>query len=126
MNMPKVILWSSFSLLSLIILVGCDRVYKINGNEVSLIKAASPSEITEAGQVITYTYIVTFNNDNPIPPVPNSLGGDSEGPLKIAITDAPLDGPVTCLVSTLYAHESTTCTAQYTVTERDIMSGCIT
>jgi hypothetical protein len=108
-------------------LSACDYVYKETGKEVSLLKAASPTVFTQAGQVITYTYVVTFNNDNPSPPDPNSLGGDDiDGSLKIVVTDAPLDNPVVCSGNALYAHESTTCTAQYTITERDVANGCVT
>jgi hypothetical protein len=111
-------------LLSLFVLIACDdHIYKETGLELSMTKTASPTTVTQAGQVITYTYIVTNNGQDP------KNGSNGLSPMAIVLTDAPLDGPIVCpvaLAAALNNSQSMTCTATYTVTDTDIASGSIT
>ncbi|MGQ4583607.1 DUF7507 domain-containing protein [Lysobacter sp. F60174L2] len=81
---------------------------------INLDKSASPTSVTEPGQVITYTFVVT-NPGNV------TLTG-------VTITDPlPGLGPLDCGADTLPADlapgASVTCSAQYTVTQGDIDAG---
>jgi hypothetical protein len=112
------------ALFSVFVLIACDdHVYKETGLELSLTKSASPSTVTQAGQVITYTYVVTNNGQDP------KNGSNGLSPMAIVLTDSPLDGPIVCpvaLAASLNNSQSMTCTATYTVTDTDIATGSIT
>jgi hypothetical protein len=75
---------------------------------VSIEKTASPTSVSVAGTVVTYTYTVT-NNDN------ITLTG-------LNVTDNKL-GDITLGATTLAPGASTNGTAQYTVTQTDIDAG---
>ena len=100
-----------------------DRYYVESGLEVSLKKTANPPTITQAGEVITYTYVVKYS---PAPPLSNKNYGIPLSGMTISISDSPLDGPVSCPKTVLDGNESMTCTATYTVTEADIAAGGVT
>ncbi|WP_436758394.1 DUF7507 domain-containing protein [Streptosporangium sp. V21-05] len=83
---------------------------------LSLLKTASPSTVTAAGQAVTYSYLVT-NDGN------TTLTG-------VDVTDTAFSGTgtppvVTCPVTTLVPQASTTCTGTYTVTQADIDAGSV-
>jgi hypothetical protein len=122
MNKPQTIRLSIFACIGIffmLVLSGCeDVVYKETGKELSLTEIASPSTVSLAGQVITYTYTVTNNT------ILNS--SDRLSAIAIAVTDSPLDGPVVCSFASLKGGESTICKAKYTVTEKDIANGAVT
>ncbi|MGJ6967615.1 DUF7507 domain-containing protein [Streptosporangium sp. G11] len=83
---------------------------------LALLKTADPSAMTVAGQVVTYSYLVT-NTGNV------TLTG-------VGVTDTSFSGtgtpPVTtCPITTLAPQASTTCTSTYVVNQADIGSGSI-
>jgi uncharacterized repeat protein (TIGR01451 family) len=84
---------------------------------LTVVKSAAPATVHAVGDVITDSFAVT-NSGNV------TLTG-------IAVADAqappagPLDGPVTCPVTTLAPGTSTTCTATYTVTQADLDNGTV-
>jgi hypothetical protein len=100
-----------------------NRYYAENGLEVSLKKIANPPTITQAGEVITYTYEVKYS---PAPTLTNKNLGVPLSGMTISISDSPLDNPVSCPKTVLNSNESVTCTATYTVTEADIAAGGVT
>ena len=80
---------------------------------VTMLKAAAPASVANAGATVTYTFSVTNTGNVTL----SSVG----------ITDPlPGLGAVTCLATTLAPAASTTCTAAYTVTQADIDAGSIT
>jgi uncharacterized repeat protein (TIGR01451 family) len=78
---------------------------------IVVVKSASPSSFSAAGQTISYTFAVT-NTGNV------TLTG-------IAVTDIDLPGlsPITCPVTTLAPGASETCTASYVTTQADVDAG---
>ncbi|MEJ5241413.1 MAG: TadE/TadG family type IV pilus assembly protein [Anaerolineales bacterium] len=70
--------------------------------------AANPSSVSQAGQIITYTYTVT------------NVGGSTVTGLTITDT---LVTNITCGTTTLSSGQSTTCTGTYTVTQANLDSG---
>jgi len=76
--------------------------------DIEIVKTADPTSVSVAGTVVTYTYIVT-NNDNV------TLTG-------INVTDDKL-GSITLEETTLAPVESTSGTASYNVTQDDIDAG---
>ncbi|WP_344918785.1 beta strand repeat-containing protein [Streptosporangium oxazolinicum] len=88
----------------------------VSAPSVALLKTASPSTVTAAGQTVTYSYLVT-NTGNA------TLTG-------ISATDTAFSGSgtpavVTCPVTTLAPQASTTCTGTYVVTQADIDAGSV-
>ncbi len=83
---------------------------------ISLVKTADPSSVQRAGQLVTYSFLVTNNGNGP-------LSG-----ISVADTfTAPSTGSLTaaCPATTLAAGASMTCTATYAVTQADIDNGVI-
>ena len=79
---------------------------------ITLAKSANPVSVGSAGQVVTYSFLVT--NDGNV-----TLTG-------VGVTDPlPGLGAVTCPVSSLAPAASTTCTAIYVVTQADLDAGSI-
>src|SRR6185503_6317262 len=74
-------------------------------------KTSTTTQVTTAGQVVPYSYLVT-NNGN------QTLTG-------VTVTDNNVDTPpgVSCPATTLAVGASMTCTAQHTVTQAEINSG---
>lgn len=83
---------------------------------ISVVKTADPSAVQRAGELVTYSFLVTNNGNGPL------------SAISVADTfTAPSTGslPVACPVTTLAAGASTTCTATYAVTQADIDNGVI-
>ncbi len=72
-------------------------------------KSSTTTSVTAAGQVITYSYLVT-NTGNV------TLTG-------ISLVDDNVDAQPACIATTLVPGATTTCTAQYTVLQSDINAG---
>ena len=81
---------------------------------ISVLKSASPSTFSRAGQTITYHFLVT-NTGN------DTLTGDG-------VTDKDLPGlsAILCPQSTLAAGASEVCTATYVTTQANVNSGKVT
>ncbi|MCE9622287.1 MAG: DUF11 domain-containing protein [Actinomycetia bacterium] len=79
---------------------------------IDIVKSALPSSVTAAGQLVTYSFVVTNNGNVTL--------------TSVGVTD-PLVGlsVVSCPVSTLAPAAATTCTATYTVTQSDVDAGSI-
>ena len=77
---------------------------------ISLVKSASPSSYSAAGDIISYTYIVT-NTGN------MALTG---------VTVSDDKASVSCPKTTLAVGEAMTCTASYTITQADLDGGSVT
>jgi uncharacterized repeat protein (TIGR01451 family)/LPXTG-motif cell wall-anchored protein len=92
---------------------GSETVTAVSTPSVTLDKAASPSNVTGAGQTVTYSFVVTNTGNVTL----SSLG----------VTD-PFPGlsPISCPASTLAPNASTTCSATYVTTQADIDAGSIT
>ncbi|KAA9376116.1 DUF11 domain-containing protein [Microbispora cellulosiformans] len=84
--------------------------------QVALLKTASPSTVTAAGQTVTYSYLVT-NTGN------TTLTGVSA--VDTAFSGSGTPPVITCPVTTLVPTASTTCTGTYTVTQADIDAGSV-
>lgn len=83
---------------------------------LAVVKSASPSTISKAGQRITYSFLVT------------NTGNVSMSDITIKDTDFSGTGnlsAIDCPKATLVAGEFETCTAQYTATQADIDAGSI-
>jgi uncharacterized repeat protein (TIGR01451 family) len=79
---------------------------------LTVVKTASPTTVTEAGQVVTYSFEVT------------NTGNVTETGVKITDTMPGLS-PISCPSTTLAPAASMTCTATYTATQADIAHGSI-
>ncbi|MBD9480710.1 DUF11 domain-containing protein, partial [Pseudoxanthomonas sp. PXM02] len=80
-------------------------------------KTASPTTVTAAGQVVTYSFLV------------NNTGNVAINALQInetAFSGTGAAPAITCPVSTLAAGANTTCTGTYAVTQQDIDAGSVT
>src|SRR5262249_42462790 len=85
---------------------------------LTIAKATTTVAVTGAGQAIPYTFTVT--NDS----------GATVSNIKVTDTVAPPSLPanlsaVTCLLTTLAAGASTTCTATYQTTTADLNNGAV-
>ena len=122
-RMIRIFIFACLTILVVSSLASCngdnDKYYVQSGLEVSLDKTAVPSTVTQAGEVITYTYIVKYTQALPVFFVPVF-------DMTISISDSPLDGSIVCPKTVLANGESVTCTATYTVTEADILAGGVT
>lgn len=81
---------------------------------IDVVKTASDEVFTDAGQQITYTFVVTNTGNTALS--------------ALALADPfPYDGPITCapvaVGGTLAAGDDTTCSATYTVTQDDLDGG---
>lgn len=123
----RIFIFACLTILAVFNLASCngdnDRYYAGNGLEVSIKKIANPPAITQAGEVITYTYEVKYS---PAPPLSNKNYSVPLSGMTISVSDSPLDGPVSCPKTVLDNNESMTCSATYTVTEADIAAGGVT
>ena len=79
---------------------------------INVAKSASPTTVTAAGQIVTYSFLVSNTGNVTL--------------TAIAVTD-PLPGlsAVSCPQTTLNPAATTTCTATYTVRQADINAGSI-
>lgn len=121
----RIFLFACITILIVIGLAACDvrRTYVSSETDILLKKTANPPTVTQAGDVITYTYVVTNNVNNNPSKIFYKIAVTS---MAIEITDSPLDGAVSCPTTKLAEGQSVTCTATYTVTEADITNGSIT
>jgi uncharacterized repeat protein (TIGR01451 family) len=80
---------------------------------LTLAKSATPTMVTGAGQVITYSFAITNTGNVTM--------------THVTVTD-PMSGlsAVSCPGATLAPDASMTCTAKYTTTADDVASGSIT
>jgi uncharacterized repeat protein (TIGR01451 family) len=85
---------------------------------ISMVKSASPAQAHKAGDVITYSFLVT------------NTGNDTLNDITVSdaqvVAAKPPNGPVTCPGTTLAPGASVTCTATYTVTQADVDNGTVT
>ena len=92
---------------------------------ISLAKQASPTSVTQAGAIVTYTYTVTNTGNVPLEDVTvteNDIDFTGTGGLPVPVFVSSTEGSPE---GKLKQGESATYTAQYTVTEADIGAGSI-
>jgi uncharacterized repeat protein (TIGR01451 family) len=89
--------------------VPADRVPSL-----TLVKAASPTTVTAAGQTIDYSFLITNTGNVTI----NSIAVTEQG-----FTGSGTAPTASCPVTTLNPTTSTTCTASYVATQADIDAG---
>ncbi|MFD2765407.1 DUF7507 domain-containing protein [Micromonospora eburnea] len=92
-------------------------VHVVTAESLTLVKSAEPTEVTAAGQTITYSFLATNNGTVTL----NNLRIHE---VEFSGTGQP--PAITCEVTTLGPGQSTTCQATYTVTQADIDAGKIT
>jgi hypothetical protein len=97
-------------------------VNNVNSNQVTtsvatvppvvlkLTKTAAPTTYSQAGQTITYSYVIT------------NVGTATLGPAQFTVTDAAFAAPFNCgeATATLASNATVTCTATYTITQADM------
>jgi len=84
---------------------------------LTVVKSATPSTITAAGDTVTYSFLVTNTGNVTMSNVAvNETAFTGTGTAPVA----------SCPVTTLAPGESTTCTATYTATQADVDAGSIT
>jgi uncharacterized repeat protein (TIGR01451 family) len=83
------------------------------GQGISLVKSASPSTFSKAGQVITYSFLVT------------SKANVTLSDVRVNDTDLPGLSAITCPSGTLAADAHETCTATYSTTQADMDRGSV-
>jgi uncharacterized repeat protein (TIGR01451 family) len=83
---------------------------------LSLAKTASPMTFSQAGQTITFTYVITNTGAQPV------------GPAQFTVTDDHITGAISCGApnTTLTTNQNVTCTAFYTTTQADVTAGRVT
>ena len=81
---------------------------------ISLVKSASPSAVSKAGQVITYSFLVT------------NTGNVTLTGVLVDDTDLPGLSAISCPSATLAPGLSETCTATHSTTQADVDRGGIT
>ena len=92
--------------------VDAETVTALANPVMTLTKSAAPSTVSNAGETLTYSFLVTNTGNVTLS--------------SVAIND-PLPGlsAVTCPVTMLAPAEATTCTARYVVTQADVDAGVI-
>jgi uncharacterized repeat protein (TIGR01451 family) len=93
-----------------------ETVYLNPIHSVSVVKSASPASVSSVGQVIEYSFLVTNTSNIRINDI--VVNDTLSAPAGPALT-------VTCPVTELAAGESTTCTADYVVTQADLDNGLV-
>ncbi|MGW8954338.1 DUF7507 domain-containing protein [Streptomyces sp. NPDC055709] len=84
---------------------------------LTLVKSASPTEVTDAGQEVDYSLLVTNTGNVTLTAVDVT---------ETAFTGSGANPAVSCPRTTLAPGESMRCTATYTVTQTDINAGAVT
>ena len=84
---------------------------------LTLVKSASPTIVSAAGDSVTYSFEVTNNGNLPI----NNLMISED-----SFSGTGAMSAISCPVTTLEPTDSTTCTATYSVTQADVDAGVIT
>ena len=85
---------------------------------IDLVKTASPTTVTAAGQQVGYTFVVTNTGSSSLSDVSVSDAFSSGGTGTMSA--------ITCPTTTLAPGGSTTCTASYAVTQADVDAGSVT
>ncbi|HEX6354083.1 DUF7507 domain-containing protein [Actinophytocola sp.] len=111
---PYQICWVDLSNVVGLNLPNCAGVEFHSAPSLSLAKSASPSSVTEAGETITYSFLVTNNGTATL----SDIGVD-----ETEFTGTGGVPAVSCPVSTLAPGAQTTCTATYTATQADVNAG---
>ncbi|SNT64815.1 conserved repeat domain-containing protein, partial [Streptosporangium subroseum] len=83
---------------------------------LTLLKTASPSTVSAAGQTITYSYVIVNTGNATLTGV---------GATDTAFSGSGTPGVVTCPVTTLAPQASTTCTGTYVTTQADVDAGSV-
>jgi uncharacterized repeat protein (TIGR01451 family) len=86
-------------------------------SRLSLLKTATPGTVTQAGQQVTYSYLIVNTGDTTLTGV---------GATDTAFSGTGTPPTITCPVTTLAPGASTTCTGTYTVTQADVDAGALT
>ena len=83
---------------------------------LTLTKSANPTSYSQAGQVITYTYII------------NNTGAPTLGPTQFIVRDDHISAPITCgaATTTLATNQTVTCTGTYTIAATDMTLAQVT
>ena len=81
---------------------------------ISVLKSASPSSYSAAGQTISYTFAVT------------NIGNDTLTDVGVTDTDLPGLSAITCPDLVLAPGASENCTATYVTTQADVNAGSVT
>ncbi|MFD5427655.1 hypothetical protein [Streptomyces sp. NPDC127084] len=84
--------------------------------EVRLTKAASPNEVTESGQRVDYTLVVSNTGNLPL---------DDVDVADTVFSGSGAPPTVSCPATSLAVGDSMTCTASYLVTQTDVDSGSV-
>jgi len=84
---------------------------------LTVVKTADPATAGAAGDVITYSFLVTNTGNVTL---------DSVAIHESAFSGTGTLSPITCPATTLVPGASTTCTATYTLTQADVDSGSVT
>jgi uncharacterized repeat protein (TIGR01451 family) len=85
---------------------------------IDLVKTASPTAVTAAGQLVTYAFVVTNTGTLALSNVSVSDAFTSGGTGSMSA--------ITCQAATLAPGASTTCTATYVVSQADVDAGQVT
>jgi uncharacterized repeat protein (TIGR01451 family) len=80
---------------------------------ISVVKSASPSTFNRAGQIITYSFLVT------------NTGNVTVSAVQVNDTDLPGLSAITCPSGTLAPAADETCTATYSTTQADVDAGSV-
>lgn len=83
----------------------------IQDPSLDLQKTATPSQVGSAGQVVTYSFLITNDGNVTI---------DAIAVSETAFTGTGVLGPLDCPTTSLAPGDDVTCTAAYTVTQEDI------
>ncbi|MGE5249173.1 MAG: NBR1-Ig-like domain-containing protein [Bacteroidota bacterium] len=83
---------------------------------LALTKSASTTSYTQAGQTITFTYVITNTGAVPL------------GPTQFVVTDDHIVTPINCGApgTTLAANQTLTCSANYVTSQADVNAGSVT
>ena len=87
------------------------------GPALTVVKSVAPASAGTAGEVVTYSFVVTNTGNTNL--------------TAVSVTDTAFSGTgtppvISCPVSTLAPGATTTCTATYTVTQADVNAGTVT
>ncbi|MFN8411530.1 MAG: LysM peptidoglycan-binding domain-containing protein [Anaerolineales bacterium] len=90
-------------------------VTTVPSSVLKLTKTANPATYDHAGQIITYTYIITNSGVNPL------------GPAQFTVTDAGIGTPINCGDAnlTLASNATATCSVAYIVTQADMAAASL-
>ncbi|SEH56839.1 MULTISPECIES: DUF11 domain-containing protein [unclassified Leifsonia] len=84
---------------------------------ITLVKSATPTTVTAAGDTVTYSFVVTNTGNVTL---------TSVGVTETAFSGTGTVSAITCPATSLAPGASTTCTATYAVTQADVDAGSVT